>query len=432
MKPTILLLALTTAFLVQRGALAATYYVDCGIGDDDGEGDADDPWQTLQFAVDNIDDGDTIIVRPGLCEGCRIGESGAPGAGRKTLRAEPGVTIEEPGNDNAHGSHIEVELFGGTVSHWIIEGFELANAERSGADLRGTSDITVRYCYVHDSGQTGIFTAFSDDAVIEHNESAFNGEHGVYTSNSGDRPQIRGNLFHHNASAGVHMNGDRRFKPGDGVITGATVEENKIWENGTLGASAINCDGVSDSIFRNNLLYRNHASGISLYAVDGSQGSSRNQVYNNTIVMAADSRWVINIPRSKGNISDPVGNKIKNNILYTPRADRGSILIYQPTIAGFESDYNVVVNRFSTNGGTSIINLSTWRSRGYDTHSLLASPTDLFVDPDHPIKPDFHLRPGSVAIDSGTAVPVLIDLDGVPRPQGPRWDIGAYEFVSSQ
>ncbi|WP_437913761.1 right-handed parallel beta-helix repeat-containing protein [Sorangium sp. So ce302] len=432
MKSTILLLTLTTALLAQRGALAATYYVDCDIGDDDGEGDADDPWQTLQFAVDNINNGDTIIVRPGFCEGCRIGESGAPGAGRKTLRAEPGVTIDVPGPENRHESNIEVELFDSTVSHWIIEGFELTGAPRSGVDLRGTSDITVRYCYVHNNGRTGIFTAFSDDAVIEYNESAFNGEHGVYTSNSGDRPQIRGNLFHHNAAAGVHMNGDRRFRPGDGVITGATVEQNKIWENGTLGASAINCDGVSDSMFRNNLLYENHASGISLYAIDGSQGSSRNQVYNNTIVMAGGSRWVINIPRSRGGISDPVGNKIKNNILYTPRADRGSILIYRPTIAGFESDYNVVVNRFSTNGGSSIINLSSWQSLGYDRNSLIASPTNLFVDPDDPIEPDFHLRPGSMAIDRGTTVPVLIDLEGVPRPQGPRWDIGAYEFVSSQ
>ncbi|WP_437528506.1 right-handed parallel beta-helix repeat-containing protein [Sorangium sp. So ce726] len=429
MKATILLLTLTTAFLAQRGALAASYYVDCDFGDNGGEGDADDPWETLQYAVDNINNGDTIIVRPGFCEGCRIGESGAPGTGRKTLRAESGVTIEEPGEGNAHGSHIEVELFGGTVSHWVIEGFELAHAERSGVDLRGTRDITVRLCDVHDSGETGIFTAFSDDAVIEYNESAYNGEHGVYTSNSGDRPQIRGNLLHHNAFAGVHMNGDRNFTPGDGVITNATVEQNQIWENGMDGASAINCDGVSDSIFRNNLLYRNHASGISLYAIDGSQGSSRNQVYNNTIVMAADSRWVINIPSSPSGISNPVGNKIKNNILYTPRTNRGSILIYQPTIAGFESDYNVVVNRFSTNGGASIINLSSWRNRGYDRNSVVASPTNLFVDPNDPFEPDFHLRAGSMAIDRGTTVPVLIDLDGVPRPQGPRWDIGAYEFI---
>ncbi|WP_437854676.1 right-handed parallel beta-helix repeat-containing protein [Sorangium sp. So ce363] len=429
MKPTILLLTLTTAFLVQRGALAATYYVDCELGDDAGEGGVDDPWQTLQFAVNNINDGDTIIVRPGLCQGCRIGESGAPGAGRKTLRAEPGVTIVELGTANRHESHIEVELFGGTVSHWIIEGFELTGAPRSGVDLRGTSDITVRYCYVHNNGRTGIFTAFSDDAVIEYNESAFNGEHGVYTSNSGDRPLIRGNLLHHNASAGVHMNGDRRFTPGDGVITGATVEQNEIWENGMAGASAINCDGVSDSMFRNNLLYENHASGISLYAIDGSEGSSRNQVYNNTIVMAEGSRWVFNMPRSRGNISDPVGNKIKNNILYTPRTDRGSILIYQPDIEGFESDYNVVVDRFSANGGRSIINLSTWQSLGYDRNSLIASPTELFENPN---VADFHLRQGSPAIDSGTAVPVLIDLDGVARPQGPGWDIGAYEFISGK
>jgi hypothetical protein len=37
-----------------------------------------------------------------------------------------------------------------------------------------------------------------------------------------------------------------------------------IYGNGEKGGSAINCDGVQDSLIRNNLLYGNHASGISL------------------------------------------------------------------------------------------------------------------------------------------------------------------------
>ena len=53
------------------------------------------------------------------------------------------------------------------------------------------------------------------------------------------------------------------------IISFALVERNIIYENGVGGGSGINCDGVSDSIFRNNLLYNNHASGISLYGIDG-------------------------------------------------------------------------------------------------------------------------------------------------------------------
>ncbi|KYF63203.1 hypothetical protein BE11_40645 [Sorangium cellulosum] len=93
-----------------------------------------------------------------------------------------------------------------------------------------------------------------------------------------------------------------------------------------LGARGRTVPGVCASehpSFRSN-----HASGISLYAIDGSEGSSRNKVYNNTIVMAEGSRWVINIPASPDGIANPRCNRIVNNILYTPRLDRGSILIH--------------------------------------------------------------------------------------------------------
>lgn len=44
--------------------------------------------------------------------------------------------------------------------------------------------------------------------------------------------------------------------------------------------------------------------------------------------------------------------------------------------------------------------------------------------------PDFHLRPDSPAIDAGAPIPsVTTDFDGVKRPQGKGYDIGAYEFV---
>ena len=46
-------------------------------------------------------------------------------------------------------------------------------------------------------------------------------------------------------------------------VLNALVEDNIIYNNGTGGGSGINCDGVDDSIFRNNLLYANVASGIS-------------------------------------------------------------------------------------------------------------------------------------------------------------------------
>src|SRR5215470_4388705 len=330
------LIAAAGSLCVHGIARANTFYV-ASSGADSNPGTQAQPWRSLQHAVDNINPGDTILVQSGTYAGCRIGHSGLAGQ-VCTLKADSGanVLVNTPGAANRHNSNIEVELFDDTVRYWVIEGLESAGSPHYGIDVRVTQFITVQNCLVHGAAATGIFLAFSDHPLIQNNETAFNAEHGIYDSNSGDFPTIAGNRSHHNHAAGIHMNGDRNFTPGDGIISFALVEKNIIYGNGVGGGSGINCDGVSDSIFRNNLLYNNLASGISLYAIDGAEGSSRNLVYNNTIVMASGSRWCINIPASTMGQPDPTGNKVKNNILYTPDAGHGSVLTYGSAVSGFE------------------------------------------------------------------------------------------------
>jgi hypothetical protein len=221
------------------------------------------------------------------------------------------------------------------------------------------------------------------------------------------------------------MNGDIS-QGGDGTISFATVEKNEIWENGTGGGSVINCDGVDNSIFRNNLLYANHACGISLYAIDAAHASSNNLIYNNTIVMAADGRWAVNTPKSSGAKKSPVGNRVFNNILWESNSARGSVLVAGTAVSGFASDYNVVVNRFSDNSGSSTLSLATWRRQtGQDVHSIVSEPAGLFVDA---AQNDYRLKVGSPAANAGTLLPqVTDDLLNVARPQGGLHDIGCYE-----
>jgi parallel beta-helix repeat protein len=405
---------------------SATFYVATG-GNDGNPGTAAMPWATIQHAVETIGAGDTILVGSGTYTGARIENSGLAGM-VKTLRADTGahVLLNAPGPKNRHTSILEVENFSFTVKYWTIDGFEIANSPKYGVDLRVTDSITVQNCTVHNSVATGIFTAFSSHPLISNNVSYSNGEHGIYHSNSGDSPTIRGNQIHHNHAAGIHMNGDIS-QGGDGIISNAVVEKNVIWENGVGGGSGINCDGVDDSIFRNNLLYSNHASGISLYVIDGAHGSSRNLVYNNTILMASDGRWAVNIAKSGAKKkASPTGNKVFNNILYETNTARGSIDTYSANVSGFQSDYNVVVNRFSVNDGTTTISLASWRQQtGQDAHSIIASPTDLFVDP---ANNDYRLKQGSPAVNAGTALAqVTDDIAGTARPQGGLYDIGCYE-----
>ena len=403
---------------------AATYFV-APTGRDSNPGTFPLPWATLQHAVDTISPGDTILVEAGTYAGCRIGISGTQ-ALPKILKVAPGghVVVNRPGAGNKHNSVIEIENFSGTVTDWVISGLEVTSSPKYAIDVRLTDRITIQNNHVHNSALTGIFTAFANHMLIDSNESDHNGEHGIYQSNSSIYPTIRGNRSHHNASAGIHMNGDISQQPGNGLVLYATVENNIIWENGLSGGSGINCDGVDSSTFRNNLLYNNHASGISLYAIDGAHGSSYNRVVNNTIVMAANSRFVVNIP-DDGDAPPPIGNVVENNILYTPDSFHGSVLIANASVPGFRSDYNAVVNAFSADNGNSSISLAQWQALGFDRHSFIATPAQLFVDP---ANFNYQLKVGSPAINAGASLlDVRTDILSVKRPQGTGWDIGCYE-----
>ena len=140
--------------------------------------------------------------------------------------------------------------------------------------------------------------------------------------------------------------------------------------------------------------------------------------------MAANSRFVINIPND-GGAPPPVGNVVENNILYTPDSFHGSVLIARSFVPGFHSDYNVVVNAFSDDNGNSSISLAKWQALGFDLHSIVATPAQLFVDP---ANLNYQLKTGSPAIDTGASLlDVPTDILGVTRPQGTGWDIGCYE-----
>lgn len=428
MKYIIRLVCCAVLFGAGGEVFAATYYV-ATTGNNNNPGTAAQPWATLQKAVDAVAPGDVIIVRAGTYAGCRIGKSGTASL-PITLKADSGARplINSLASTNRHQSLIEIENFDGKVSYWIIDGFEISGAPRHGVDLRDTNYVTVQNCFSHNNGSTsvrgdGIFLGFSDHPTLQFNELSFNSEHGLYHSNSADYPTIRGNRLHHNANAGIHINGDLS-QGGDGIISFGLIEKNVIWENGVGGGSGINCDGLSDSIIRNNLLYANRASGISLYAIDAAAGSSRNQVLHNTVIQASNGRWCLNIPSSDG-VASPTGNIIKNNIFIHP-GSRGSVTTY--STSALQSDYNIVVNRFSRDNGSSFITLSTWQAAGQDQHSAVSTLEALFADV---ANNNYRLKTGSPALNAGATVAVTDDADGISRPQGLAPDIGCYEMVVS-
>ena len=392
---------------------AADYWVKNGGSDAaDGLGIAT-AWATLGHAASTVGPGDTVHVLDGSYQGFYLETSGTPGH-PITFKAE-GTAVRITADNGTTPDGINLE----GASHVIVDGFVVNDRSRAGIRTVLGSFVTIRNCRCGHNGRWGILTGFVDDLLIENNETHHSqAEHGIYASNSGDRPVIRGNLVHDNHANGIHMNGDASLG-GDGIISNALVERNVVHGNGAGGGSGINMDGVTDSVVQNNLLYDNHASGISLYRIDGGGGSSGNRVVNNTVVNASDARWCINIRDGS------TGNTVRNNVLYNAHSFRGVISIDGASRPGFSSDYNSVMSRFSTDGGGSVIGLAAWQGLGYDAHSVVATPPALFVAPGI----DFHPLAGGPAIDAGTATGApSVDLDGAPRPVGAGVDLGAYEL----
>lgn len=376
-------------------------------------------WQTLQYAANNVAPGDCVLVANGTYVGMYLSTGGTTGNPIVFKAIGASATVNMPNATTNDGINVE-------GADWIvIDGFRVINQPRTGIRVVLSDNCVVKNNFCDNNSRWGILTGFAENIIIEYNECSNSQiEHGIYFSNSADNPIIRYNKSHHNNANGIHMNGDVSLG-GDGIISNARVEGNIIWENGVAGGSGINCDGVQNSLFMNNLLYSNHASGISLYMIDGGDGAKNNKVYNNTIINASNARWCVNIADGS------TGNSVFNNILINLHPTRGSISITANSLTGFTSNNNIVINRMSNDGGSSVITLSAWQSAtSQDANSLLAAAqASIFVNP---TTFDYHLLTGSQAINAGSASVsafVTNDLDLNARPQGGSYDIGCYEFL---
>ncbi|MBX3028243.1 right-handed parallel beta-helix repeat-containing protein [bacterium] len=421
-------LSVFLCLLTAGAARAATYYV-ATTGNDANPGSQAAPWRTLQKAGNVAAAGDTVHVLPGTYAGFRPLRSGSAQAPIRFL-AQAGVVVNTPGSGNSNGDDIWIR----NVDHIVIDGFECTAAPRAGIAVQGEPDanatgVVIRNCHCHHNGRWGIFTGFARDLLLEDNETSYSAiEHGIYVSNSGDRPTVRRNHAHHNNASGIQLNADPAQMgsnpadpQGDGIIENALIEANLIHDNGAAGGAAINLASVRGALIRNNLLYGNRATGIAGW--DDGEGSNRygcrdNVIVGNTIVQPSGSRFAI------GLLNGSTGNSIRDNILLH-LGTRGSVSADPSSQVGLVSDYNVVVDRFSNDDV--FYTLAQWRGFGFDAHSFIASAAALFVDA---ANDDYHLSATSPARDAGIAHPDLpLDRDGVARPQGAAVDIGAYERV---
>jgi len=409
-----------TVFLISLNIFPqTTYYVSTSGSNTNNGLTPQTAFATLQYSADMVSAGDSVLVLEGSYVGFDVRENANQNSPIVFKAIENNVVIDERNSTTPDGINIE------NASWIVIDGFEVKDQPRAGIRAAVSDFITIKNNFCHNNYRWGIFTGFTDDLTIENNTCSFSeDEHGIYVSNSSDRPIIRNNHSFNNNGCGIHMNGDIS-QGGDGIISDAVVEGNILHDNGYGGGSAINMDGVQDSEIFNNLIYNNHATGIAMYQIDGGDASKNNKVFNNTVIQPSDGRWCII------SVDGSTGNTLYNNILINHHSFRGSIALDAASITGFVSDYNILVNRLSDDDGNSNMTLSQWQTLGFDQHSMIADPENqIFVDN---ANSNYHLLQNAQAVNAGTNLvsPIVFeDLDDVSRPQGSGFDIGCYEYNS--
>lgn len=361
----------------------------------------------LSSAVQNIQNGQTILVSPGTYNIASVGDAlyVRQGASNWSIRGST-------------GNRADVILQGNGMNGTVAFGFWIGSA------TRGTiADLTIRNVRDH-----GIIANYGAQSMLFHNLRVVDTGDQFLKSN----PQ----------SAGVgNDNGVVEYS----VFEYTTNEANAGSSPGyTNGVDVHGGDGwtVQYNLFRNIL----HAPGAGLAgpAVLMWNGSSNTTVKGNVFVNCARAISLGLIDQSGFN--DHANGLVANNFIFRDAAlssetdvpvfvaDSPGTKIIHNTVLDLGSYPNAVEYRFASTTGLAIKNnlfnhgiAARDGASGQATNNLLSATAALFVSP---AAGDLHLKASaSQAIDKiSPAVEVPADIDEETRPQGGNGDYGADEL----
>jgi len=379
-------------------ANTAVYYV-ATTGNDANLGGQSQPFQSIGKGVSVLKSGDILYLRQGtyierITPETMTLPSATSWSSAITIAGYPGevVTLSSGINiqDNRDSSIVAYLIFDNLIlrndgnpafrvagnSHHI----RLSNSNLQTYGASGSTNIvmvanTTSYnefinCSVHDAP-----VSFDNGATTGHYGFYIGGHHNIYDGNRVYNNTGHAFCLYQSGQNNVHDNIIR-----NNIIYGNGFDDG---QRGQSLAAVVLASGSSNQ-FYNNIVYGNRSSGVGV-AYTG--GGIDNQVYNNTIY--GNSGFGIEVSPSSPNTI------IKNNII------------------------------FSNGRGTLNEQIVDWGAAG------LVQSNNLTTDPKfvNASALDFSLQAGSPAIDAGVTVSVVTtDMQGVARPQGGAYDIGAYEY----
>jgi IPT/TIG domain len=411
-------------------------------GSDANDGSFSKPWKTIPKAKDSLAAGDIAYLgtsagdtvsqttlynyKAALSVEYNDGSSSGTADAPKALVAYPGASVTV-GVESGVQRGILVPAITGSFDYWVIAGLTV-RGEVEAFDLQGDNtgwrivgnDISCP----NGTGLSGCVTGnpkalkFYGNVVHDAAGNVADGDitkyyHGIYFGSNDielgwnvvrDGKTCRGIQFHDSGGASEY---------------GLSVHDNVI--HGTV------CDGLNFA------------------TVDPSQGPVR--AFNNVIYDVGRG------PDPVDGSSDYAGIYVAN-IHYTGPSESGNVELFNNTLVdcgsrgtgaagaiavaaggvGAKLDDNLIVAVGSEtyfSGDTDESKISGKNNLFFGAGAAPAALTgSISSDPllINQAAGNFRLKPGSPAIDAGIKTPVATDFDGLPRPQGSGYDIGAFEW----
>lgn len=471
-----------------------SYYVAPG-GKDSHAGTEAAPWKTIQHAANTVPPGSTVYVKEGVYkEQVTVNVSGSAAKGFIRFQSYPGqraildgagvtfptntdggtrglvqitdksfITFEgfeirniAPGtgfpaaisingksdhvqlranvihhvNNGQHGAHA-IGVYGnsldGSINNLIIDGnqiFDLVLGRSEAIHIDGnTEHWAVTNNQIHDADNIGIDALgfYKTSQVHDQARSGFIGGNLVYNINVSKNPVDPGG----NSASGIYIDGG----------TDILVEANILHDNNIgLQISSETPGKLATSVLaRNNVIYHNTSSGISLGGYSDSVGSTDHCAIVNNTLFENDSLengiGEVNLQYFPTTLS---GNFFENNLLYANA--HGTIVSSYLNTPRVTVDHNLYFAVDGPKDGSWIWNkkaygtLESWVSTTKnDAHSKYADPRA--IEMTH-FPPNLFLNPDSPAIGAGAnlgaGIVGTVDFNGHPRAKGAGVDIGAY------
>jgi hypothetical protein len=445
------------------------YYVS-PTGDNSNPGTLERPWATPGYASKQLQPGDTLIILGGRYVMDRYWDDMIiPTSGRSdawiTIRGEEGntpvlagrnnlltavdlsgcsyVRIEnlEITSDNGALFRDGVEILGEPADHIVLSKLHIHHIDEFGINVQDVEDLLIEGCDIHHCGFGALGGPKGEhggwrNVVVRKCNLSYSGHYYQGITDNPQNPYDRPDGFGIEPSEGPVEIVDTlvEHNKGDGLDSKA---QNTYIHNCVVANNS--CDGIKlwghNSRIENCLIYGtgDGIGGASPWAgivIDQVEHPNAHFEIINTTLHDNPERKAYSMYVQYPPSDTPITVVMRNTIIVS-----GGGPVYVGDVVNFTVTHSIFYRpgqevQIYANG------------RDYTAEQIEAgelgegniSRNPLFARPAWWEEGDYHLQPGSPAIDSGMSGEGIpeVDLEYIPRPQGDAPDIGAYEYRELQ